>query len=235
MRWALLWVVLETDYGSIGFRHDGKYVLLPLLSGTLKVSSSLMCIKHRFCGILQRVKVSTCLVAIAHLGWGAGLELAGISTVLVPLYTRTDRRPKGRVGVAVQRPVSIQDGVRVAAGRGGQEQLHPATTRPLPRLLGNLQRPGLPSRARVGAVEGGARHRAAREGATRLHTGRYGTRTVTGRSFNCREMNDRVLRRQVTQHKGVAPSSTASASWSGKAGAAGNTHQALATSVLRRR
>ena len=155
-------------------------MLLPLLSGTLKINSSLMCIKHRFCGILQRVKVSTFLVATAHLGWVAGLELAGISTVSVPLYPN---RPRGRVGVAVQRPVSIHDGVGVAAGRGGQEQLHPATTRRLPRPLGNLQRPGLPPRARVGAVEGVARHRAAREGATRLPTGGYGTRTVTGRSL----------------------------------------------------
>ena len=50
-----------------------------------------------------------------------------------------------------------------------------------------------------------------------------------------REINDGVLRSQSTQHKGGAPSSAASAGQRGKAGAAGSTPQALATSVLRRR
>ena len=70
MRWTLLWVVLGTDASSIGFRREGKHVLQPLLSGTLKVSSSLMCFKHWFSGSFQTVKVSS-LSAAEQERWGS--------------------------------------------------------------------------------------------------------------------------------------------------------------------
>ena len=50
-------------------------------------------------------------------------------------------KPKGRVGVAEQGLVSTRDGVGVAAGRGGQGRLKPATIRRHPHPLGNLERP----------------------------------------------------------------------------------------------
>ena len=51
------------DDGSIGFRREGKHVLQLLLSGSLKVSSSLTSFSHRYGGSFQAVKVSTSLGA----------------------------------------------------------------------------------------------------------------------------------------------------------------------------
>ena len=94
----------------------------------------------------------------AHLAWGADLEFADISTVVVPLYTLrpAGRWEHGKRVVAIPRAVPRGEIVGVASGRGGAGQLHPAAAQRFSCLMGSVQGRGPSPPAAGTAVEGRA-------------------------------------------------------------------------------